>query len=133
MLHTTFQRLFFRVSPKREAAFWKQGIYTWEDLERHLNPQGNLFTNDYDPGQNHLLTKARSALTAKDASYFASLLNRREYYRIPLSFPEKTLFLDIETTGLSRYYDVITLVGWSYQGKYNTFCKSSKQFGQMVA
>ncbi|SDZ12445.1 ribonuclease H-like domain-containing protein [Nitrosomonas sp. Nm33] len=116
MLRMTFQRLLRGVSANREAKYWKQGIFSWEDLERHLIPQDSLFLD-----QEHLFAKARASFEARDVAYFANILNRREYYRIPLSFPEKTLFLDIETTGLSRYYDVITLVGWFYQGKYNSF------------
>lgn len=116
MLRMTFQRLLRGVSANREAKYWGQGIFSWEDLERHLIPQDSLFED-----QEHLFAKARASLEARDAAYFANILDRREYYRIPLSFPEKTLFLDIETTGLSRYYDVITLVGWFYQGKYNSF------------
>ena len=37
--------------------------------------------------------------------------------------PERILFLDIETTGLSHYYDEITIVGWSLNGKSHTFVK----------
>lgn len=37
--------------------------------------------------------------------------------------PDKILFLDIETTGLSHYYDEITVVGWSFGGKSKTFVK----------
>ena len=48
---------------------------------------------------------------------------RPEHYRIALSFPSKTLFLDIETTGLSQYYDVITLIGWSTNDEYNVYIK----------
>jgi predicted nuclease with RNAse H fold len=32
--------------------------------------------------------------------------------------PKRTLFLDVETTGLSRYYDHITLVGFAVDGRY---------------
>lgn len=32
--------------------------------------------------------------------------------------PAKILFLDIETTGLSHYYDKITLLGWSIGNSY---------------
>lgn len=37
--------------------------------------------------------------------------------------PDQILFLDIETTGLSHYYDEITIVGWSLGGKASTFIK----------
>ena len=32
-------------------------------------------------------------------------------------FPERVLFLDVETTGLSHYYDRITVLGWSFGGR----------------
>lgn len=34
--------------------------------------------------------------------------------------PENILFLDIETTGLSPYYDDVTLIGWSIGGRVGT-------------
>lgn len=37
--------------------------------------------------------------------------------------PEKVLFLDIETTGLSHHYDEITVIGWSFEGRANTIVK----------
>ena len=37
--------------------------------------------------------------------------------------PDKILFLDIETTGLSHFYDEITVVGWSLAGSSGTFVK----------
>ena len=39
------------------------------------------------------------------------------------SFPERVLFLDIETTGLSHYYDEITIVGWTFGGTAKTLVK----------
>ncbi len=39
------------------------------------------------------------------------------------SFPERILFLDIETTGLSHYYDEITVIGWSFGGCAKTIVK----------
>src|SRR5271165_4566746 len=35
-----------------------------------------------------------------------------------LAEPESVLFLDVETTGLSRYYDSITLIGYALGGTY---------------
>lgn len=37
--------------------------------------------------------------------------------------PERILFLDIETTGLSHFYDEITVIGWAYGGRSGTFVK----------
>jgi predicted nuclease with RNAse H fold/dephospho-CoA kinase len=38
-----------------------------------------------------------------------------------LEDPHRVLFLDVETTGLSRYYDDITLVGWLLDGVYRVY------------
>ena len=37
-----------------------------------------------------------------------------------LAKPEDTLFLDIETTGLSHHYDDITVIGWALGGRAHT-------------
>ncbi len=44
------------------------------------------------------------------------------------------MFLDIESTGLSRYYDNITIIGWSIGGKYEFFIQNedSKKFYKAV-
>ena len=39
------------------------------------------------------------------------------------SFPDQVLFLDIETTGLSHYYDEITIIGWTFGGAAKTLVK----------
>ena len=39
------------------------------------------------------------------------------------SFPDQVLFLDIETTGLSHFYDEITIIGWSFGGSVKTLVK----------
>lgn len=38
-------------------------------------------------------------------------------------FPERVMFLDVETTGLSHFYDEITIIGWSIAGRSNTIVK----------
>jgi uncharacterized protein YprB with RNaseH-like and TPR domain/predicted nuclease with RNAse H fold len=68
-----------------------------------------------------LLQKSREALASKDISFFVRTLPRCEHYRIALTYPSDTLFLDIETTGLSVVYDNITLVGWSVGAEYGVF------------
>lgn len=54
-------------------------------------------------------------------AFFAKTLSTSEYYRVALEFPQDVLFLDIETTGLSVYYDIITLVGWSLGEEYGVY------------
>ena len=39
------------------------------------------------------------------------------------SFPDRTLFLDVETTGLSHFYDEITITGWTFGGAAKTLIR----------
>ncbi len=116
MLRATFQHLIRGISADKETALWRKGILSWEDFERAHITQQTLPDSSADA--NSPFTVARAALNEEDASFFGERLGPREQFRIPLAFPNRTIFLDIESTGLSRYYDVITMVGWSYQGRY---------------
>ena len=44
-------------------------------------------------------------------TYFANNLPKKEHWRAYKEFRENTIFLDIETTGLSPYYNEITMIG----------------------
>lgn len=119
MLCATFRHLIRGINAEREIGLWKNGILTWDDFDNCSPIQESLFPEDR--ARVSPLSAARAALQRGDLAYFANALPPREHFRIPLEVPEKTIFLDIETTGLSRYYDRITMVGWSYQGRYRAF------------
>lgn len=123
MLRHTFQHL-RGITSRREHNMWREGVLDWATLRDALNPQPSLFG---DPPQEHALSEqlnaSEAALSTGDLAIFARQLDRREHYRICLTFPRETLFLDIETTGLSRYYDHITVIGWSLGPSYGFFVK----------
>ena len=50
----------------------------------------------------------------------------QEQLALCASFPDRVLFLDIETTGLSHYYDEITIVGWTFGGAAKTLVKGQE-------
>jgi uncharacterized protein YprB with RNaseH-like and TPR domain/predicted nuclease with RNAse H fold/dephospho-CoA kinase len=127
MLNATFQRILRGISAHREIELWNRGFLSWDDFEKAEVLQTSLFSNLDQGEESGVFARARRALKASDAGYFADLLDRREHYRILLSFPEKVIFLDIETTGLSRYYDTITLIGWHYRGEYNVFTQGDDE------
>ncbi len=81
----------------------------------------SLFRNGVSDPVHIALESSRRALTEGFVEFFSERLSREEHYRIALSFPSKTIFLDIETTGLSVYYDQVTLVGWSTGSDYNAY------------
>lgn len=117
MIQNTFLH-FKNISFRAEKELWKQGVLTWEDYAVRQPRQLSLFEEaSYPPGVQDSL----SALAAGDISYFAERLHPHEFYRLALTFPNDVLFLDIETTGLSVYYDIITLVGWSLGSEYGVF------------
>jgi len=122
MISCTFQHL-EGIGTKKEHNLWRNGITSWKDLEALQNKQRYLFEDTANESKKLPLHLAQKALIEENAEFFAKKLPRREYYRIALSFPEKTLFLDIETTGLSKFYDTITIVGWSMGREYNVFIK----------
>lgn len=107
------------ISADRERALWKSGVVTWDDFEKRYEPQLSLFSGSVK--RSSLLRElelSRRALEQRQLEYFAEKLPRREHYRLAYAFPEDTIFLDIETTGLSRHYDYITLVGLSRGSSY---------------
>jgi uncharacterized protein YprB with RNaseH-like and TPR domain len=60
---------------------------------------------------------------ARTAPRFARPSAKRSNFRIApeLADPVQVVFLDVETTGLSWYYDELTLVGWARDGTYRTY------------
>jgi uncharacterized protein YprB with RNaseH-like and TPR domain len=99
-------------------------VLTWDDLEHRLSPQLSLFDDRSKAAAPlDLIRLSKEAYQNGYVDFFAEHLRRQEHHRIALAYPQETLFLDIETTGLSRYYDYITLVGWSIGGTYDVYIR----------
>ncbi len=122
MLTCTF-RHFKGIGAKTEREIWRSGVSSWDEFESRHAVQLSMFSVETEDEEVAQVWDSKRAFIAEDADYFARGLPKQEHYRIALSFPSKTMFLDIETTGLSRYYDTITLVGWSMGGEYNVYMK----------
>lgn len=95
----------------KEQALWNAGIHTWDDLEDVLSAQHPLFPENKENRILDTLKLSREALARRDYDFFAERLPKREHYRIALADPSAVVFLDIETTGLSLYYDKLTILG----------------------
>jgi uncharacterized protein YprB with RNaseH-like and TPR domain/predicted nuclease with RNAse H fold/dephospho-CoA kinase len=117
MLKSTFQHL-KGVGKKTERSIWDQGITTWGQYVASFETQLSLFSDRLSSSH---LSQSISAYNNGDMAFFADSLPRAEYYRVALEFPKDVLFLDIETTGLSLYYDIISIVGWSIGGEYGVY------------
>ena len=97
-----------RVGERTERRIWDQGIRSWDDfLDRDsVSPFSQQRKSDADI----VLTKAKAAMHQKKAQFFAERLPPRERWRMYPEFRDGVVYLDIETTGLSRYH-AITVVG----------------------
>lgn len=98
------------ISKRQEQALWAQGITDW--------------TRDADDkrlARYAALDDSRAAFTNGDAEFFAKTLPKVEHYRIALAFPKDVLFVRVETTGSSLYYDSVTMIGWSLGTEYHVF------------
>ena len=111
------------IGEKTEENLWKKSILTWDSLKESariigLSKAKRRIIEDY-------LDRAENALCKHNGSFFAEHLPQKEYWRIYKEFRDKTLFLDIETTGLSLYYDKITLIGTFNGHKIEIFVKDN--------
>lgn len=94
---------------KTERNLWERKIFSWSRfLEKSKIPG---FSKKSLERIDECLFNSIEALKKKDVSFFAKNLPRRDWWRLYPEFKDHVAFLDIETTGLSRYYDDVTLIG----------------------
>ncbi|MDJ0744153.1 MAG: ribonuclease H-like domain-containing protein [Xenococcaceae cyanobacterium MO_167.B27] len=118
MLNSTFQHL-KGIGKKKEYQLWESGVTSWQDFENQQEVQLSIFGQEKDTDS--ILTESKQSLQKGNVAFFCDRLQHQEYYRIAFSFPKDTIFLDIETTGLSKYYDDITLIGLSLNNQYHVY------------
>ncbi|MDR1871477.1 MAG: ribonuclease H-like domain-containing protein [Deltaproteobacteria bacterium] len=101
MLKSTFLHI-RGVSALKESKLWDQGVFDWD----------TLFNSPQAPKSPTWRQESLQAYANQDTSYFAKKLPNGEHWRIAATFPETTMFLDIETTGYEPGSSV-TIIGWS--------------------
>lgn len=117
MLKNTFSHL-QGISKKKERDLWSRGVLDWSAFKERQGEQLTIFGKGET---HHALSDSEYAYSSGNMAFFRDILERSDYYRIALEFPEDVMFLDIETTGLSLYYDQITVVGWSMGKKFGVY------------
>jgi uncharacterized protein YprB with RNaseH-like and TPR domain len=107
------------IGASTEKRIWRSGIVTWdefvEDYPRVGLPASKANVILEGIGQ------SRDRLAARDHSYFARTLPSKEHWRAYRQFKDATIFLDIETTGLSARDNEITMIGVYGAGKTRVF------------
>ncbi len=93
------------MSERKERELWSKGLLSWdaaiERCEEFPDPEK----------ARRLLCQSKQECERKNHLFFCSLLPRNEHWRAYKDFSDKTCFLDIETTGLSKHYCHVTTVG----------------------
>jgi uncharacterized protein YprB with RNaseH-like and TPR domain len=96
------------ISLKTEQALWEQGITHWDHFCDPMPPIAMLPPSKIEEVKQEL-AHSRRALASKDIRYFKQLLDAKQHWR--LAPHAHIAFVDIETTGLSRWHDEITMIG----------------------
>jgi uncharacterized protein len=107
VLRATFLHL-SGVGPVTEAELWQAGLRDWQELLARREELG-LSASTRVRLEREVLASER-ALTERDAGWFGRRLPEREHWRLYPEFAKETAFLDIETTGLSPYEGIVTVV-----------------------
>ncbi|MBW2449285.1 MAG: ribonuclease H-like domain-containing protein [Deltaproteobacteria bacterium] len=106
MLKNTFLHI-PGIGIKTEKRLWKFGIHSWD-----------LFLNTWQtaipPKKLHTmveyLKESKNQMAYLNPNYFAELIPAGHHWRFFPEFRNTTVYLDIETTGLSPYYETITTI-----------------------
>ena len=118
MLRATFLHL-PGIGPATEADLWQSGFRDWQDL---FERPGSLGVSAATRARlRKELERSERALAERDAGWFARRLPNREHWRLFPAFAAETAYLDIETTGLSPYGGIVTVVTVHGGGSTRTF------------
>lgn len=116
MIRSTFQHI-DGVGRATEAALWQSGIRDWSELAsaRDLAGPRERIAREVEASER--------ALAQQDAGFFGRRLPPSEHWRLYPAFASTTGFLDIETTSLSPYEGIVTVVTVHGRGATLTFVK----------
>lgn len=96
------------ISTKTEKLLWNNGVNHWDDFLENMDKLSCLSKNKLEKIQKELsITKL--AYENRNLQYFKSMVPSKEHWR--LSNLGKIAYVDIETTGISRWSDEITVLG----------------------
>ena len=118
MLRATFQHL-NGIGPIGEASLWESGVRDWSDLGGVLARRGTSRARSERLARE--LEAGERALAERNVGWFAHRLPTSEHWRLYPTFRRETAFLDIETTSLSPYEGIVTVVTVHGGGATRTF------------
>jgi len=112
MLENTFLHI-PGIGIKTEKRLWESGVYNWDLFSK--NRKTGFLPERFDAVANHLRI-SKNQMESFNPNYFAELMPSGHHWRFFPEFRDATVYLDIETTGLSQFYETITTIAL-YDGK----------------
>ncbi len=116
MLPNTFIHL-PNIGSVTERALWESGVHTWRDF---LSAR-NLPARARAAALRAAVSECIAHLSDGNSAFFSRRVPKRESWRMYADFRHNAAFLDIETTGLSPAFSIITLVGILDRDGYHPF------------
>jgi len=117
MLKNTFLHI-PGVGKNTENKIWKSGIHSWDQyLEKHNKV--NLKSSKKEL-INHYVNQSITAYDDRKYSFFVDNMQGNLHWRAYPDLKKRCCFLDIETTGLDKHHDEITVIGL-YDGRKSRF------------
>jgi uncharacterized protein YprB with RNaseH-like and TPR domain len=107
------------IGPWTETQLWRTGIRNWSEFRsrRELPGVSAARKARWDAE----LARGEAALVERSAEFFALRLPPAEHWRLYPEFRAETAFLDIETTSLSPYGGIVTVVAVHGDGRTRSF------------
>jgi len=103
-----------------ERDLWRRGIKTWDDVKSLRDARVGRSLRERL--EQHI-SQSVEALRSRDARFFTRLAKFGEAWRLYSEFADRTLFLDVETTGLSPVFDQITVAGLADSAGYQVLVR----------
>lgn len=112
MLKNTFLHI-PGIGIQTEKRLWNLGIYSWDLFFNHRKT--GMPPKKFDT-MFQCLKESKNQMASLNPNYFAERIPAGHHWRFFPEFRNTTVYLDIETTGLSPYYESITTISL-YDGK----------------
>ena len=107
------------IGPKTEERLKSLGLHCWSDCLQ--TPDSLPFGGQKRDKFLEQLEASRIALKENNIKYLVKHLPSREHWRILATYFDQATFFDIETTGLSSYDSIITVIVAYQKGQLHTF------------
>jgi uncharacterized protein YprB with RNaseH-like and TPR domain len=115
------------VGERTERKLWERGVWTWDDFD------GTVPGPAPAERVESFVATARERLDDGDAAFFGETLPAGCQWRLYGNFREGACFLDIETTGLNKRRDDVTVVSCHRDGATETFVRGRDLTGDRLA